>query len=40
MRIAIDCRMSGKSGIGIFLDESLPAILDSEHQFVLFGNKS
>ena len=40
MRIAIDCRMSGKSGIGTFLDESLPAILDSEHQFVLFGNKS
>ena len=39
MKIAIDCRMSGKSGIGTFLDEILPFFLKTENEFLLFGDK-
>lgn len=39
MKIAIDCRMSGKSGIGTFLDEILPYFFESEYSFFLFGSK-
>ncbi|MCR5217220.1 glycosyltransferase family 1 protein [Treponema sp.] len=39
MKIAIDCRMSGKSGIGTFLDEILPFFFTSDHSFFLFGSK-
>lgn len=35
MKIAIDCRMSGKSGIGTFLDGILPFMLDSSDSFFL-----
>lgn len=37
MKIAIDCRMSGKSGIGTFLDGVLPYLLESPHSFLLIG---
>ncbi len=37
MKIAIDCRMSGKSGIGTFLDGALPYIKDSGNELFLFG---
>ncbi|MBO6176482.1 MAG: glycosyltransferase family 4 protein [Treponema sp.] len=40
MKIAIDCRMSGKSGIGTFLDEILPFFLKTENEFILFGDKA
>ncbi len=39
MKIAIDCRMSGKSGIGTFLDEILPYFKDSGNELLLFGAK-
>ena len=28
MRLAIDCRMSGKSGIGAYLDNMLPTLIE------------
>ena len=28
MRLAIDCRMSGKSGIGAYLDNTLPTLIE------------
>ena len=37
MKIAIDCRMSGKSGIGTFLDGVLPYMLQSKHTFLLIA---
>ena len=37
MKIAIDCRMSGKSGIGAFLDSMLPTFLQTEHSYLLLG---
>ena len=37
MKIAIDCRMSGQSGIGTFLDSILPFLLQSGNDFLLFG---
>ena len=37
MKIAIDCRMSGKSGIGAFLDGILPYLKKSENELFLFG---
>ena len=42
MKIAIDCRMSGKSGIGRYLDGILPGMIEtagSENQFFLFGKR-
>ena len=42
MKIAIDCRMSGKSGIGRYLDGILPALIDTTadgNEFFLFGNE-
>ena len=42
MKIAIDCRMSGKSGIGRYLDGILPSIVDSVregNELFLFGNE-
>jgi glycosyltransferase involved in cell wall biosynthesis len=38
MKIAIDCRMLGMSGIGIFL-ENLLNNLPNEHEYILIGNK-
>ncbi len=37
MKIAIDCRMSGKSGIGGFLDGILPYLMDSGNELLLIG---
>ncbi|MGP1458406.1 MAG: glycosyltransferase family 4 protein [Treponema sp.] len=37
MKIAIDCRMSGQSGIGTFLDGILPFLLQSGSEFLLLG---
>lgn len=37
MKIAIDCRMSGKSGIGAYLDALLPYFLQT-HECLLFGD--
>ena len=37
MKIAIDCRMSGQSGIGTFLDGILPFLLQSGNDFLLLG---
>lgn len=37
MKIAIDCRMSGQSGIGTFLDSILPFLLQSGNTFLLLG---
>lgn len=39
MKIAVDCRMSGKSGIGTFLDEILPHLKSSGNELFLFGTK-
>ncbi len=39
MKIAIDCRMSGKSGIGGFLDGILPYLMDSGNDLLLIGGK-
>ncbi|MGN0730007.1 glycosyltransferase family 4 protein [Treponema sp.] len=39
MKIAIDCRMSGKSGIGTFLDGILPYFKSSGHELFLFGTE-
>ena len=40
MRIAIDCRMSGKSGIGTFLDSILPYFNTKENELLLLGLES
>lgn len=44
MKIAIDCRMSGKSGIGRYLDGILPHMLntakDNTNSFLLIGNEN
>ena len=32
MKIAVDMRMSGKSGIGTFLDEIVPYFKNSAHE--------
>jgi len=37
MKIAVDCRMSGKSGIGTFLDEILPFLNLKENTLLLLG---
>lgn len=34
MKIAVDCRMTGKSGIGAFLDGILPYFVQSENSFL------
>lgn len=41
MKIAIDCRMSGMSGIGVYLDNILAYLLSvkTEHTYVLVGDK-
>lgn len=38
MKIAIDCRMTGKSGIGSYLDSLLPYFIN-EYDCLLLGNK-
>ncbi|GMO49956.1 MAG: glycosyltransferase family 1 protein [Termitinemataceae bacterium] len=38
MKIAIDCRVLGLSGIGVYLDGVLPYLLKSDNEFFLFGN--
>lgn len=43
MKIAIDCRMSGKSGIGRYLDGILPGLIETTangNEFFLFGNEN
>lgn len=40
MKIAVDCRMSGKSGIGTFLDGILPYFLKSKNEFLLLTEKN
>jgi glycosyltransferase involved in cell wall biosynthesis len=40
MKIAIDCRLTGQSGIGTFIENVVcHMIQDMGHEFVLFGNK-
>jgi hypothetical protein len=39
MNITIDCRMLGASGVGVYLRECLPWLLDSANGFILLGNK-
>jgi len=38
MTICIDCRMINASGIGVYLRESLPRLLQSGNDFLLLGN--
>jgi glycosyltransferase involved in cell wall biosynthesis len=38
MTICIDCRMIDSSGIGVYLRESLPCLLQSDNNFFLLGN--
>jgi glycosyltransferase involved in cell wall biosynthesis len=38
MTIAVDCRMTDASGIGVYLRGSLSFLLQSEHNFLLLGN--
>ena len=38
MTICIDCRMIDASGIGVYLRESLPLLLQSDNDFLLVGN--
>ncbi|WP_461246038.1 glycosyltransferase family 4 protein [Treponema sp. R6D11] len=38
MTICIDCRMIDASGIGVYLRESLPCLLQSSNDFLLLGN--
>lgn len=40
MKIAIDCRMYGLSGIGVYLREILPYILNTKNNFLLLGEKN
>lgn len=40
MKIAIDCRMSGKSGIGTFLDGILPFLNTAQNELLLIGSDS
>jgi glycosyltransferase involved in cell wall biosynthesis len=40
MRIAVDCRMLGASGIGVYLRENLAYFLDTPHEFLLFGDRA
>ena len=37
MKIAVDCRMSGKSGIGAFIDGILPYFVKSNNELLLIG---
>ncbi len=37
MKIAVDCRMCGKSGIGAFIDGVLPHLVQTENSFLLLG---
>ncbi len=38
MKIAVDCRMSGKSGIGSFIDGVLPYLAKRDAELLLVGN--
>jgi len=38
MTVCVDCRMIDASGIGVYLRESLPWLLQSENDFLLLGN--
>lgn len=40
MKIAIDCRMYNSSGIGTYIREILPYILEEKHEFLLIGNNN
>jgi glycosyltransferase involved in cell wall biosynthesis len=37
MNIAIDCRMLGASGVGVYIRGCLPYFLDTPHRFILLG---
>lgn len=39
MKVAIDCRMYNSSGIGTYIREILPYIVETENKFLLIGNK-
>ena len=41
MRIAIDCRMLGKSGIGVFLENILNNLISTynNHNYLLIGSQ-
>jgi hypothetical protein len=38
MRIAVDCRMLGASGVGVYLRKRLDCLMDTSHTFLLFGD--
>jgi len=38
MTVCVDCRMIDASGIGVYLRESLPWLLQSDNNFILLGN--
>ena len=38
-KIAIDCRMINNSGVGTYLREILPYLLETQNKFLLIGNK-
>ena len=40
MKIAIDCRMYNSSGIGTYIREILPYMIETENEFLLIGKKS
>lgn len=40
MRIAVDCRMYSLSGIGTYIREILPYLIESNHTFLLLGNEN
>ena len=40
MKIAVDCRMSGKSGIGTFIDGVLPSLAKMDVELLLVGKSS
>lgn len=39
MKIAIDCRMYKSSGIGTYIREILPYLLETDNEFLLIGNE-
>jgi glycosyltransferase involved in cell wall biosynthesis len=40
MTIAVDCRMIDASGVGVYLRGILPFLLQSQNNFLLFGNET
>ncbi|GHU41081.1 glycosyl transferase [Spirochaetia bacterium] len=39
MTIVVDCRMIGKSGVGVYIQEILPFLLNTDNSFILLGDK-